>query len=174
MTVSRLASSERYKEHDRVIESLPRVLLEHPDAIYLIVGDGDDRHRLEILATEVGVQERLRFAGFVAARELPDYFHLADVLVMPTTGEGFGIAFLEAMASGIAVIGGTRDGSLDPLADGMLGTPIDPENGEELTTAICTALRNADARSDRADRFKLPAFADHLHALVRSSLMTGC
>ena len=55
MTVSRLASSERYKGHDRVIRSLPRVLLHHPETIYLIVGDGDDRPRLEALAAEFGV-----------------------------------------------------------------------------------------------------------------------
>ena len=53
MTVSRLASSERYKGHDRVIRILPRVLAQHPDTIYLIVGDGDDRPRLEALAAEV-------------------------------------------------------------------------------------------------------------------------
>ena len=57
----------------------------------------------------------MRFAGPVAGEELPDYFRLADVLVMPSTGEGFGIVFLEAMACGIDVIGGNQDGSLDPL-----------------------------------------------------------
>ena len=108
MTVSRLASSERYKGHDRVIRSLPRVLLKHPETIYLIVGDGDDRPRLEALASEFGVRDKVRFAGLVAGEELPDYFRLADVFVMPSTGEGFGIVFLEAMACGIDVIGGNQ------------------------------------------------------------------
>ena len=43
-------------------------------------------------------QEKVSFAGRVAPEELPDHFRLADVLVMPSTGEGFGIVFLEAMA----------------------------------------------------------------------------
>ena len=101
MTVSRLASSERYKGHDRVIRVLPRILLDHPDTIYLVVGDGDDRPRLEALTLECGVQDKVMFTGPVVADELPDYYRLADVMVMPSTGEGFGIVFLEAMASGI-------------------------------------------------------------------------
>jgi phosphatidyl-myo-inositol dimannoside synthase len=165
MTVSRLAASEQQKGQDRVIRILRRVLLEHPGAIYLIVGDGDDRPRLEALATEKGVAENVRFAGLVPQEELPDYFRLADVFVMPSTCEGFGIVFLEAMASGIPVIGGNRDGSLDPLADGVLGTAVDPEDDKELASAICTALGTAPANVDRASRFKVQAFSEHLQAL---------
>ena len=88
---------------------------------------------------------------------------------MPSTGEGFGIVFLEAMASGIAVIGGNQDGSLDPLADGVLGTAVDPLNQEELTSAICAALRMPPAKIDRARRFDVQAFSDHLYALLEAS-----
>ena len=143
MTVSRLASSERYKGHDRVIRSLPQVLLHHPETIYLIVGDGDDRPRLEALAAEFAVQDKVRFAGLVAGEELPDYFRLADVFVMPSTGEGFGIVFLEAMACGIDVIGGNQDGSIDPLGDGAVGSAIDPEDSEELVSAISRRFAQA-------------------------------
>jgi phosphatidylinositol alpha-1,6-mannosyltransferase len=169
ITASRLASSERYKGHDRVIRILPRVLLQHPETIYIVVGDGDDRPRLEKLAAEIGVAEKIRFAGAVAPEELPDYFRLADVFVMPSTGEGFGIVFLEALASGIHVIGGNKDGSLDPLGDGMLGKAVDPEDDDELTSAICTALSTAPTNVDRASRFNVEAFTHHLHALVGSS-----
>src|SRR5262249_9289896 len=113
LTVSRLASSERYKGHDRVIRLLPRGLRQYPETIYLIAGDGDDRLRLEALALEVGVRERVRFAGQITPEDLADHYRLADLFVMPSSGEGFGIAFLEAMASGIRVIGGNRDGSVD-------------------------------------------------------------
>jgi phosphatidylinositol alpha-1,6-mannosyltransferase len=169
MTVSRLASSEQYKGHDRVIRVLPRVLLKHPETIYIIVGDGDDRPRLEALAAEYGVAQKVYFVGRVAPEELPDHFRLADVFVMPSTGEGFGIVFLEAMTTGIHVISGNRDGSLDPLADGVLGRAVDPDNGEELTSAICTALCDAPAKVDLANRFNDQAFTEHLHELVRSN-----
>jgi phosphatidyl-myo-inositol dimannoside synthase len=171
MTVSRLASSDRYKGHDRVIGALPRVLLDHPETIYIIVGDGDDRPRLETLAAEYGVAEKVRFAGQVAAEELPDYFRLADLMVMPSTGEGFGIVFLEAMATGIPVIGGNQDGTLDPIADGVLGRAVNPDNQEEIASAICTALSAAPANVDRASRFDVQAFTEHLQALVWSNFI---
>ena len=98
---------------------------------YLVVGDGDDRQRLEELAQTTGVAHAMQFAGHVPHRELPDYFRLADVFVMPSTGEGFGIAFLEAAASGLPVIGGNRDGSVDALADGTIGTLVDPHQQVE-------------------------------------------
>lgn len=173
LTVSRLARVEQYKGNDQVIRALPLVLLEHPQTIYVIVGDGDDRPRLEALAAEVGVMENVRFAGHVTHEELPDHFRVADAFVMPSTAEGFGIVFLEAMASGVHVIGGNRDGSLDPLADGVLGRVVDPYNREELTSVICTALRDAPAKVDRADRFNFQAFADHLHELVGSSFISA-
>jgi phosphatidylinositol alpha-1,6-mannosyltransferase len=171
MTVSRLASSEQYKGHDRVIAALPRVLLGHPESIYIIVGDGDDRPRLEALTLEYGVAEKVRFAGRITPEELPDHFRLADVLVMPSTGEGFGIVFLEAMATGTNVIGGNRDGSLDPLADGVLGRAVDPDNREELASTICTALSTAPANVDRASRFNVQGFTEHLQALFLSNFI---
>ena len=121
----------------------------------------------------------MAFATWCASRavypseELPNYLRLADVFVMPSAGEGFGIVFLEAMASGIAVIGGNSDGSLDPLADGVLGRTVDPENGAELTSAICAALRDPAPRANRAGRFALPSFQAHLEALVSSSFVNA-
>ena len=173
MTISRLAASERYKGHDHVIRVLPRVISEHPETIYLVVGDGDDRPRLEALASKYGVRDRVKFAGSALAEELPDYLRLADLLVMPSTGEGFGIVFLEAMAAGVDVIGGNRDGSLDPLADGVLGRSVDPENESELTAAICAALCDPGPPTDRAERFALPAFGAHLEALIASNFVNA-
>jgi phosphatidyl-myo-inositol dimannoside synthase len=167
MTVSRLASSERYKGHDRVIRILPRLLRQHPDTIYLIVGGGDDRPRLESLARECGVVKDVQFTGFVPSQELPDYFRLADVFVMPSTGEGFGIVFLQAMATGVRVIAGNQDGSRDALCDGALGTLVDPENCEELASAILAALDNPARTGDCTSRFKPVLFAEHLNALCQ-------
>jgi hypothetical protein len=69
------------------------------------------------------------------------------------------------------VIGGNRDGSLDPLADGMLGTIVDPDDDEELAAAISAALSSFAAPSERADRFNGKAFSDHLTALAASNLI---
>jgi phosphatidyl-myo-inositol dimannoside synthase len=165
VTVSRLHSSERYKGHDRVIRTLPRLLSQHPEIIYLIVGDGDDRPRLESLAVECGVGKHVQFTGWVPSEELPDYFRLADVFVMPSLAEGFGIVFLQAMATGVPVIAGNQGGSRDALCDGVLGTLVDSENSDELASAIHAALDDPARTDDRTTRFKPELFAGHLNAL---------
>jgi phosphatidylinositol alpha-1,6-mannosyltransferase len=168
LTVSRLAASERYKGHDRVIITLPRVLERIPDVSYLVVGDGDDRQRLEELAQRTGVAQSVKFAGQVSHSELPDYFRLADVFVMPSVGEGFGIAFLEAAASGLPVIGGNRDGSVDALADGTIGTLVDPDQQGGLVEAICGAISGKTHKGETYTRFSVLNFNSQVDELVRS------
>ena len=167
LTVSRLASSERYKGHDRVISVLPKILSRYPDIIYVIVGDGDDRSRIQELAETSGVAYAIRLLGHVADRDLPDYFRMADAFVMPSTGEGFGIVYLEAAASGIPVIAGNSDGSADALADGVLGMLIDPADLNQLSGAIVDALEAPSRRPPSGvDRFAFPGFSRHAGGIL--------
>jgi phosphatidylinositol alpha-1,6-mannosyltransferase len=171
LTVGRLSASERYKGHDRVIAALPGVLACIPDAAYLIVGSGDDRPRLARLAQEAGVADRVVFAGQVPEAELADHFALAHVFAMPSTGEGFGIVYLEAAASGLPVIAGNRDGSVDALADGRVGRLVDPLAVGEIEAAVIDALAGRHRAADAAEavrRFAFPRFAAHVDALVAS------
>ena len=132
------------------------------------MGSGNDRQRLESLAREVGVADIVIFAGQVAATEVPDYYALADVFAMPSTGEGFGIVFLEAAAHGLPVIGGNRDGSVDALADGAVGIPVDPNDQEALTTALANALSGRKPGSAASvQRFVCENFSRHVDDLVR-------
>ena len=124
LSVGRLAASEAYKGHDRILRALPALRSRWPGLQYVVAGDGDDRPRLAALAREVGVDARVRFLGAVAHADLPALYRLADAFAMPSTGEGFGIAFLEAMASGVPALGLAGDGSADALADGDLGLVV--------------------------------------------------
>lgn len=168
LTVGRMSSSERYKGHDRVISSLGVVRLAVPEAVYLIVGAGDDQPRLHAMARDLGVGDAVVFAGHVPADEIASHYGLADVFVMPSTGEGFGIVFLEAAASGLAVIGGNRDGSLDALADGSIGVAVDPEDISALRNAIIAGLTRARRRRPEAvHRFSFSNFANQVDDLVQ-------
>lgn len=144
LTVSRLAASERYKGHDRVIRAVAELRNAHPDIVYVVAGDGDDRPRLEKLADELGVAEPVRFIGHVPDSELPNLYRSADVFIMPSTGEGFGIVFLQALASGIPVIGGDSDGSRDPLRDGLDGHLVSSTSSKALPEAISRILSGPD------------------------------
>ena len=171
LTVGRLSALERYKGHDRVIAALPGILTRVPDAAYLIVGSGDDQTRLAQLAEAAGVASRVVFAGQVPDAELADHFALAHVFAMPSTGEGFGIAYLEAAASGLPVIAGNADGSVDALADGRIGRLVDPLSVPEVEAAIVDALQGrhpAPQAAEEARRFAFPRFAAHVDMLVAS------
>jgi phosphatidylinositol alpha-1,6-mannosyltransferase len=142
LTVSRLSRAERYKGHDRVIEALALLSLRHPRLRYVIAGEGDDRPRLEALARLCGVAANVHFVGHVPDEALPSLYRSADVFVMPSTGEGFGIVFLQALASGVPVVAGAADGSRDPLRDGNEGTLLDDMQPAAVAAAIERALAN--------------------------------
>jgi len=138
LTVARMDPRERGKGHDRVIAAIARLAAKGYDIVYLVVGEGDDRIRLQGLAREVGVADRVRFLGAVPPQQLPEVYRLADLFVMPSTQEGFGIAFLEAMASGTPALGLNVGGARDALADGELGTAVPEE--DDLPAAIARLL----------------------------------
>ncbi len=147
MTVARLWSGDIYKGVDVTIRALPRILEQHPDVKYLVVGRGDDQPRLAQLAEQLGVSEQVVFAGFVADEALVDHYRLADAYVMPSQ-EGFGIVYLEAMACEKPVLAGDADGSADPLQDGRLGWPVPHRDSEAVAVAILEMLAGDDQRCD--------------------------
>jgi phosphatidylinositol alpha-1,6-mannosyltransferase len=169
LTVGRLSASERYKGHDRIIAAMPAILARVPDAIYRIVGSGDDEPRLRQLAERTGVADRVDFAGQVSDHDLPHHFASASAFAMPSTGEGFGIVFLEAAAAGLPVIAGNRDGSADALADGRIGRLVDPSSQEEIIDAVLEALQaRGTANPAEVERFSFENFSHHVDGLLRS------
>jgi phosphatidyl-myo-inositol dimannoside synthase len=168
LTVSRIDTGDRYKGHDTVIGALAQLAARVSDLDYVIVGDGDDRGRLEQLARQLGLAGRVHFAGRVSDSELIDYYRLADVFVMPSAKEGFGLVFLEAAATGLPVIGGDRDGGADALADGVLGTMVAPGDERATAAAIEAALTVPRSPGNQMQRFGHEAFGRHAASLVQS------
>jgi phosphatidyl-myo-inositol dimannoside synthase len=124
LTVGRIDSREQYKGHDRVISAMPGLIAAGHDVIYLIVGSGDDRPRLESITAAAGVSDRVRFLGELQTDQLVEAYQAADLFVMPSSGEGFGISFLEAMACGTPALGLNVGGTRDALAEGELGAAV--------------------------------------------------
>ena len=147
LTVGRLGADERYKGFDEIIEVMPRLLQQIPNLRYLIVGDGSDRARLEAKARTLGLSAQVIFAGRIPEAEKVAHYNLADVFVLPSRGEGFGIALIEAVACGIPTVGSTVDGSREALLDGQLGQLVDPGNPEELLQAIIAVMRAPSQRA---------------------------
>jgi phosphatidylinositol alpha-1,6-mannosyltransferase len=146
LTVGRMATQERYKGFDQMIELMPRLLRQFPNVKYLIVGDGDDRKRLEEKVMTYRVADHVIFTGHIPETEKVAHYNLADGFVMPSTGEGFGIVFIEAAACGVPVIGSLADGSREALLDGAIGQLVDPANPEDLMEKVGAVLQSPSER----------------------------
>ena len=169
LTVSRLSKSDQYKGHTLVIEALPQVLQQHPDACYVIVGDGDARPDLEAHVAARGLGASVHFLGRLSDADVLQLYRSSDVFVMPSNKEGFGIVFVEAAAAGLPVIGGNRDGSTDALADGAIGILITPGHTDELVRVLSDCLSSPTTPNPGAvHRFAFKNFAAHVDHLVRS------
>ncbi|MGG6297158.1 glycosyltransferase family 4 protein [Leptolyngbya sp. AN02str] len=150
MTVARLWIGDPYKGVDITIRALPTILQVCPDVKYLVVGRGNDMPRLVKLAMDLGVRDRVIFAGFVPTETLVEHYRLADVYVMPSQ-EGFGIAYLEAMACGVPVLAGDADGSAEPLMDGRLGWQV-PHRNPDAVAAACIDILGRIAQHRQHDQ----------------------
>jgi phosphatidyl-myo-inositol dimannoside synthase len=148
LTVGRLDKSEPGKGVDTVIRALPAVLRKFPDTLYLVVGRGDQVGQLQRLAMEFGVLNNVQFVGEVDEAALRALYYDADVFVMPSRQEGFGIVFLEAMAYGKPVIGGNHGGTVDVVEEGVTGFLVDPSDVASLEERLIRLLSDKHLRSD--------------------------
>ncbi|WP_071189329.1 glycosyltransferase [Trichormus sp. NMC-1] len=180
MTVARLWSGDIYKGVDVTIRALPQIIQVVPEVKYLVIGRGDDQPRLAQLAQDLGVSDRVIFAGFVPTEALMLHYRLADAYVMPSQ-EGFGIVYLEAMACGVPVLSGDNDGSADPLQDGKLGWRVPHRNLDAVAAACIEILQGQDQRchgewlrEQAIAIFGIQAFQQRLQQmLLSSSLLTN-
>lgn len=150
LTVGRLAASERYKGHDKVIRLLGCLTQQGFSPTYLIAGDGDDSPRLAAIAHECGVGDQVRFLGHVPRETLPDLYRAAQLFLLPSTGEGFGIVLLEAMACGTPAFCLAQGGAMDALGDGELGVAAHDADLRASLLAACGAARDGRLESGEA------------------------
>jgi phosphatidylinositol alpha-1,6-mannosyltransferase len=154
LTVSRLMEK---KGIDTVLRALVDVAPAHPGVRYLVVGEGEDRARLEALARDLGVAGLVAFAGAVQADELSDYYALCDVFIMPNRRmpdgdtEGFGLVFLEANACRRPVIGGRDGGVVDAVVDGETGLLVDGADPAAVRGALLRLLGDPVLRERLAE-----------------------
>jgi glycosyltransferase involved in cell wall biosynthesis len=153
LSVGTLSGPHAYKGFDTVIRALPRVLAHAGGGRYLVVGRGNNRASLERLAAEVGVADRVTFAGQVSDAELADLYRSCEVFVMPSCtlsvrgrarGEGFGRVFVEAALAGKPVVGSCEGGAAEAVLHGKTGLLVDPRSVEEVGDAVVTLLSDAE------------------------------
>lgn len=167
LTVGRLSASERYKGHEQVFAVLPALRAKYPSLVHVVAGDGDDRAWLERRAAALaGDPGAVRFLGFVPEADLPDLYRLADVYVMPSTQEGFGIVYLEAAACGVPVVGGAGGGSADAIPNEGIGLIVDPIDQMALVDAVLRLLRRGKVAPTAVEPYRRAQFAAEARLLL--------
>ncbi len=147
LTLTRLSPKDRYKGYDVVLEAMKNLVVKNKYIKYLLAGgsSGDEKAFIKQLIKKNELQKNVVLAGYIAEEEIAAHFSMADLYVMPSTKEGFGIVFIEAMYYGIPVIAGNTDGSTDALLDGELGLLIEPNNSSEVELAVHKIMDNKNA-----------------------------
>jgi glycosyltransferase involved in cell wall biosynthesis len=149
LSVARLSRDDTRwgsKGIETVLRALPHILSRCPEARYVVVGDGDHRPHLENLARQLGVAHAVDFRGSLDESRMIDAYQQADLFVLPTTLEGFGIVFAEAMWCGLPVVAARAGATPEVVADGETGILVPPDIPEALASAVAGLLLLSDER----------------------------
>lgn len=174
LTVCRLTRYTARKNVDGVLEAL--ALLGPRPFHYTVVGDGDDRPRLEALARRLGLGERVSFRGSLDRDGLLDAYRHADLFILAAKAtakdvEGFGIVYLEASAAGVPVLASREGGAVDAVDEGVNGLLIPTSSPSDIAAGIERFLAErerwpAERVRGFAEGFRWPRIAERLFAFL--------
>jgi len=133
---------------DVLIRAFAGLCRSRNDLRLLIVGDGPSRKNLEELAANLGLSEKIEFAGRIPNDRVFEYMKKMDIFAMPSVGEGetFGVAAVEAMATGMPVVASNIGGLPEVVEDGVTGLLTIPGNSESLREALEFYIMNQARR----------------------------
>jgi phosphatidylinositol alpha-1,6-mannosyltransferase len=180
LIVGRMAADERYKGHDLLLDIWRDVAADVPGAVLRIVGDGDDRPRLQQKAAALNLGDQIVFLGRVSDERLAHEYERCTAVVMPSRGEGFGLVFVEAMRGARACIG-CRGSASEIIVDGETGLVLDADDRAKLRQAVVRMLRDrsetaamgARGRARFLQQFTEDHFRSRLTALMPHTPQTA-
>lgn len=147
LTVGRWSAAERYKGADELIRAVAELRPRYPGLRLIAVGGGDDLPRLSQLARSLGVAGNVLFFEHLSREQIAACYSRADIFALPSTGEGFGLVFLEAMAFAKPVVAADFGGSTDVVEHDVNGMLVSPHDIHQLVAALDTLLGDAPRRA---------------------------
>lgn len=172
LVVGRIAQE---KSIDIILKAMPEVFEKRPLARLLIVGDGPYRNTLEKMASDLGISEKITFAGSKPWAEIGGYYQTADIYLSASSSETQGLTFVEAMASGIPVIA-----KKDPCLYGLVENGVSGfmfEKDGELASLINSVLSDREKLKEisenaviSAEKFSAQTFGKNALALYEQVL----
>ena len=131
LTVCRMDAREQYKGHETIIKILPEIISKIPEVLWMVVGEGTDRKRIEDLVKRAGLNDYVLFTGEPREeKELLALYSASDIFVMPSgekitkegvKAEGFGVVYAEANACGKPAVAYNTGGVNEAIINGVTG-----------------------------------------------------
>jgi glycosyltransferase involved in cell wall biosynthesis len=170
MTILSIGNLIPIKGHELLILAASSLASEFPSLCWEIIGDGPELPRLQSLANELRVADRVRFLGRRSRTEVANALRRCTLFVLASRYEALGCVYLEAMATGKPVIGCRGQGIAEVIRHGQNGLLVGTDNERGLTLAISTLLRDEAVRSKMSiaaretilDRFTVAHQAENL------------
>jgi glycosyltransferase involved in cell wall biosynthesis len=134
------------KSVDVLLEAFSHLRRNGVDARLLVIGDGQDRSRLEALGHDLGLTDHVLWAGILTGQDLVDHIAAADVFASASTTEVQPLVFLEAMALGLPAVGVNAGGIPEIVRQGGNGFIVEPANPRALAAGMGTLLLDAGRR----------------------------
>jgi glycosyltransferase involved in cell wall biosynthesis len=153
LAVGRFAEKKGFKY---LIQAMPEILNKRPGAKLVIVGFGPQEDELKQLVRQFGLEKAVLFVGSKAGEELAEYFATADIFIGPSVvtdsgdTEGQGVVFLEAMASGTAVVASDVGGVKDIVRNGETGLLIPQKNPDAIAEKVLLLMNDQELRNKLA------------------------
>ena len=140
-----LAALRPEKNHDMFLNGAQRIRQRFPDAQFLVVGDGEERARLEAFSRTLGIDDAVHFLG--TRSDVPSVLAAMNCMLLTSKMEANPVSILEALATEVPVVA-TRVGSVPTtVSDNQTGLLVEPDNVEELVEKVSTLLNDLDMAS---------------------------
>lgn len=152
LSVSRL---DEDKGNDKVIEALPRIKEKYPEVIYIVIGEGEAKQKLDTLIKALGLRENVSLVGNVDQKDLSIYYDLADVFVLPSRRgekESFGLIYVESYLFKTPVVGTNHGGVPEVIEDGVSGFTVDPYDVDQIANKTIELLDNPEKAFTMAEK----------------------
>jgi len=141
---------EDFYHVETLVKAAKAIVERKGNAKIIIVGDGSERKMLENLSVSLGVANHVKFIGWVKHDAMHEYIASSDIYVdtyySDKAGGGIGVALMEAMSCGVAIVAAKRPGVEAGVSDGVNGLLFNGENAEDLATKLISLIDNPDKR----------------------------
>ncbi len=164
------------KGHHVLLESIPRILEEVPEAVFVFAGDGPQRDNISHRIRALGLTRQVFMPGM--RTDIPNILKSIDIFVLPTLQEALGTSFIEAMAMEKPVIGTNVGGVSEVIKDGVNGYLVRPDDPRMLADATITMLRDpkraaamgVEGRKAVLENFTVTGMCEKMFSLYSSLL----